>query len=48
MLIIGHQLVNTDWTKFRPTNAVKRNQYGLTQYPSAREAMTKAPAIILR
>ena len=48
MVIIGHQFVKADWNRFRPTKAVKRNQYGLTQYPKAREAMTKAPAVNLR
>jgi 3-isopropylmalate dehydratase small subunit len=24
--IIGHQFVNADWNRFRPTKAVKRNQ----------------------
>lgn len=48
MVIIGHQFVKADWNRFRPTNAVKRNQYGLTQYPNANEAVTKTPAINLR
>jgi hypothetical protein len=29
--IIGHQLVKADWARFSPTNAVNKNQYGLTQ-----------------
>jgi hypothetical protein len=29
--IIGHQLVNADWNKFKPTKAVNKYQYGLTQ-----------------
>ena len=48
MVIIGHQFVKADWNKFSPTKAVNKYQYGLTQYPKAKEAMTKAPAIILR
>lgn len=31
IVIIGHQLVKPDWNKFKPTKAVNRNQYGLTQ-----------------
>jgi hypothetical protein len=46
--IMGHQFVKADWNKFSPTNAVNKYQYGLTQYPKAREAITKAPAISLR
>jgi hypothetical protein len=45
MVIIGHQFVKADWNKFRPTKAVNKYQYGLTQYPRAREAVTNAPAI---
>jgi hypothetical protein len=48
MVIIGHQFVKADWNKFSPTKAVNKYQYGLTQYPKAKEAVTKAPAIILR
>jgi hypothetical protein len=48
IVIIGHQFVKADWKRFQPTKAVKRNQYGLTQYPNAREARTKAPAMSLR
>jgi hypothetical protein len=48
IVIIGHQFVKADWKRFKPTKAVKRNQYGLTQYPNAREARTKAPAMSLR
>ena len=48
IVIIGHQFVKADWNRFKPTKAVKRNQYGLTQYPNASEARTKAPAISLR
>src|SRR5579863_7526036 len=29
-VIIGHQFVNPDCNRFRPTKAVKRYQYGLT------------------
>jgi hypothetical protein len=47
-VIIGHQLVKADWNRFSPTNAVKRYQYGLIQYPSAREARMNAPAISLK
>jgi hypothetical protein len=45
---MGHQFVKADWNRFKPTNAVNKNQYGLTQYPNARESKTNAPAIILR
>jgi hypothetical protein len=45
--IIGHQFVNADWNRLRPTKAVNRNQYELTQYPNTSESTTKAPAIIL-
>ena len=45
---MGHQLVKADWNRFNPTKAVNRNQYGLTQYPKASEAITKAPAINLQ
>ena len=48
IVIIGHQFVKADWKRFNPTKAVKRNQYGLTQYPNAREARTKDPAMSLR
>jgi hypothetical protein len=48
MVIIGHQFVKADWNRFKPTNAVKRNQYGLTQYPNAREPTTNAPEISLK
>ena len=48
MLIIGHQLEKADWNRFNPTKAVSRNQYGLTQYPKATDATTKAPAISRR
>ena len=27
--IAGHQLVNADWNRFRPTKPVNRNHYGL-------------------
>jgi hypothetical protein len=26
MVIMGHQFVNADWNRFKPTKAVKRNQ----------------------
>jgi len=42
---MGHQFVKADWNRFSPTNAVKRNQYGLTQYPKASERSTNNPAI---
>lgn len=29
-VIIGHQLVNADWTKFKPTNAVNKYHLELT------------------
>jgi len=48
IVIIGHQFVNADWNRFKPTNAVNRNQYGLTQYPNASDTNTNAPAIIRR
>jgi len=48
MVIMGHQFVKADWNRFKPTNAVKRSQYGLTQYPNAKETTTKNPAINLR
>jgi hypothetical protein len=47
-VIIGHQFVRADWNRFNPTKAVKRYQYALTQYPSAREARMKAPAMSLK
>jgi hypothetical protein len=47
IVMAGHQFVSPDWTKFSPTNAVNNNQYGETQYPSARDASTNAPAINL-
>jgi hypothetical protein len=31
IVIIGHQSVKPDWNKFKPTKAVKRNQYEFTQ-----------------
>jgi len=31
IVIIGHQFVKADWNKFKPTKAVNRYQYGLTQ-----------------
>jgi hypothetical protein len=46
-VIIGHQFVKADWNRFKPTKAVNRNQYGFTQYASASESKTKAPAISL-
>ncbi len=45
---MGHQLVNADWNKFRPTKAVNKYQYGLTKYPKATESKTKKPAIMRR
>jgi hypothetical protein len=48
MVIIGHQFVKADWNRLKPTKAVKRNQYGLTQYPKASEPITNAPAISLK
>mgnify|MGYP006871828106 CR=1 FL=1 len=47
MAIMGHVFVNADWNKFNPTNAVNRNQYGLTQYPKATESTTNVPAMSL-
>jgi hypothetical protein len=47
MVIIGHQFVKADWSRFKPTKAVNRNQYGFTQYPKMSESRTKAPAINL-
>jgi len=44
-VIIGHQFVKPDWNKLTPTNAVKRYQYSLTQWPRARDISTKNPAI---
>ena len=29
-VIIGHQLVNADWTRFNATNPVNQNHFGLT------------------
>ncbi len=40
---MGHQFVKADWNRFRPTKAVNKNQYGFTQYPSARDSRTKNP-----
>jgi len=31
MAIIGHQLVNADWNKFRPTKAVNAYHHSLTK-----------------
>jgi len=45
MDFIGHEFVNADWKRFSPTKAVKRKNQGLTQYPRATEAITKAPAM---
>ena len=42
---MGHQLVNPDWNKLRPTNPVKRSQYGLCTAANSALAITKAPAI---
>jgi hypothetical protein len=47
MVNIGHQFVKADWNRFKPTNAVNRYQYGLTQYPNASDTTTIVPAIIL-
>src|SRR5690242_6242700 len=44
-VIIGHQLLNPDWNKLRPTKAVKRYQYSFTQWPRANEPRIKSPAI---
>jgi hypothetical protein len=51
MIPIGQNLVNPNWKKFKPTNAVKNNQYllrksGLESTPSARERSMKKPAIV--
>jgi hypothetical protein len=42
---MGHQFVNADWNRFKPTNAVNKNQAGWTQYPSASVARTNNPAM---
>ena len=42
---MGHHCVNADCNRFSPTNAVNRNQYGETKYPSASERRTNVPAI---
>jgi hypothetical protein len=49
MIPNGQKLVNADWNKFAPTNAVKANAHldtnrGLLSTPSANENMTKRPA----
>jgi hypothetical protein len=46
MSSIKHHLVSDDCSRFAPTNAVKRNQYGLTHHPRAKLASTKVPAIM--
>jgi len=41
--IIGHQFVNADCMRFRPTNGMNQRKYGCTRIPSNTLAATKAP-----
>ena len=48
MVIIGHQFVKADWSRFKPKKAVKKYQYGWTQCPKAKEIKMKSPATARR
>jgi len=45
---MGHQFVKKDWTRFRPTKAVKRSQYPEWTCERTSESSTKKPAMSLR